>query len=896
MAEPQEAMPWEEYQTTPATGQGVVIPAAPEKPNLPSPTRETERWRVMTPNEIKKEGLQEGQRYQINEAGKIEPITSKELGESESKAIGFYQRMRSSDVQLNRLGLDPQGFSTLIAQRISPTFSRQALSDERRAQLDAMENFIAASLRLESGAAIGPAEFEKQARIFFPQPGAGQNEIETKRQQRELAILGFKAVAGEQGARRADENLRALGFVDENGLPIVQGGTATGGAPKSVGAGAFMTEQDLALQAEAQTAFDGGASLEELNAIAARYNRPAFQGLDKAIQARDSGTKGIKATVEPTGFNEAPSALQETVSGYGLGAANALTAGNLDELAPILGLDPQRVEAAKAYLRENAPISSFIGEATGGALASIPAIRGAGAALAGSRLAASAPLAGEMLYGGAYGAGEAPEGQKLTGAVIGAGGAAAGGMLANRFLPGGSGTFLGRETPQPTQSFGGPQASPETVIEAGRQFDVPVMTSDVSPPQTFMGKVSQQVGEFAPFGTAGTRRKQQEARTQAVEKLLADTGVTIDQNIAKDVVESLTQKRTADIQKYSDLKGEVIDRLNTVGDVPAPKALDAIDKLIGSLKGENMSRQLGKLISDLEDTKRSLSGPGGLRKIEDNRATIFGLKGDEALSNVKGKAEKAFSSVYNALNDDMGDFIKANGDPKDFVKWKVANTKLATMIGELEQQGLKRVLDKGDFDPDQVTKMLNSKNPQEARLLFTNLGKKGRENARLLLLQDAAKKAFNKDTKEINPQAFAKAVTGNENAFRMFFGGEDAKKVKGLTALLSATRRAQEAQFAPRTGERLVPFAAAGSFGGLGTLLGLDFASGIGLASGFGVARSLYESAPVRNLLVKIGQTSGTAQGQLINKLNQALAASAGAVTAEKVAGPEPMTFGAPAQ
>lgn len=882
-------------------GGGVIIPAAPDKPNLPSPTRETERWRVMTPDEIKREGLQEGQRYQINEAGKIEIITSKELGDSESKAVGFYQRMRSSDVQLNRLGLDPQGFATLIAQRISPNFSRQALSDERRAQLDAMENFIAASLRLESGAAIGPSEFEKQARIFFPQPGAGQNEIETKRQQRELAILGFKAVAGEQGARKADENLRGLGFVDENGLPIVQSGagadgTAAGGAPKSVGSGAFMSEQDLALQAELQSAFDRGVSAEELNAINARYGRPPLQGIEQAIQARDAGTKGIKANVEPTGFNEAPSALQETASGYAVGAANALTAGNLDELAPILGLDPQRVEAAKAYLRENAPVSSFVGEMTGGALASIPAVRGAGAALAGSRLAASAPLAGEMLYGGAYGAGEAPEGQKLTGAAIGAGGAAVGGMLANRFLPGGSGTFLGREAPQPTQSFGGPQASPETVIEAGRQFNVPVMTSDVAPPQTFMGKVSQQVGDFAPFGTAGSRRGQQEARQQAVETILADAGVTIDQNFAKEVVSSLTQKRELDIKNFSNLKNEVIDRLDAAGDVPAPKALDAIDKLIGSLKGEDMSRQLGKLISDLEDTKRSLTGPGGLRKIENNRATIFGLKGDEALSNVKGKAEKAFSAVYNALNDDMGDFIKANGDPKDFVKWKVANKKLATMIGELEQQGLKRVLDKGDFDPDVVRKMLNSKNPQEARLLFTNLGKKGRENTRLLLLQDAAQRAFNSQTKEINPQEFAKAVTGNENAFRMFFGGEEAKKVKGLTALLTATRRAQEAQFAPRTGERLVPFLSAGSFGGLATLLGLDFAGGVGLASGFGAARSLYESAPVRNLLVKIGQTSGTAQGQLINKLNQTLAASAGAVTAEKVAGPEPMTFGAPAQ
>jgi hypothetical protein len=850
----------------------------------------------MTPDEIKAAGLQEGQRYQINGAGKIEPITTKELSEGESKAVNFYQRMRSADTQLNRLGLDPQGFSTLIAQRISPTFSRAALSDERRTQLDAMENFIAASLRLESGAAIGPSEFEKQARIFFPQPGAGQKEIDTKRQQRELTILGFKALAGEQGARRADENLRALGFVDENGMPIAQGGAETGATPKSVGAGAFMTEQDLALQAEAQAAFDRGASLEEINALAARYNRPAFQGLEQAIQARDKGTKGIKAIVEPSGFNEAPSALQETVSGYGLGAANALTAGNLDELAPILGLDPQRIEAAKAYLRENAPVSSFVGEMTGGAMASIPAIRGASAMLAGSRLAGAAPLVGETLYGGAFGAGEAPEGQKMTGAAIGAGGALAGGMLANRFLPGGPGSFLGGEAPTPAPRFGGPQATPETVIEAGRQFDVPVMTSDVRPPQTFMGKTVEQAGELAPFGTAGRRRGQQEARVQAVEKLLGDAGVTIDQNIAKDVVESLTEKRAADIEKYAGLKNEVIDRYNTLGDVSAPKALDAIDGLLAKLKGENMSRQLGKLINDLEDTKRSLEGPGGLRKIEDNRATIFGLKGDEALSNVKGKAEKAFGAVYNALNDDMGDFIKANGDMKDFNKWKVANTKLATMVGELEQQGLKRVLDKGDFDPAQVSKMLNSKNPQEARLLFTNLGKKGRENARLLLLQDAAKKAYNAQTGEINPQAFAKAVTDKDSAFRMFFGGEDAKKVKGLTALLTATRRAQDANFVPNTGAKLVPYAAGGTVGQLATLLGFDFGTGVGLAAGFGAARSLYESAPVRNLLVKIGQTSGNAQAELINRLNQTLAASAGAVTAEKVAGPEPMTFGAPTQ
>lgn len=71
----QEAMPWEEYQSTPATGQGVVIPAAPDKPNLPSPTRETERWTTMTPEEVRADPrLNPSLVYQRNAAGKIETI------------------------------------------------------------------------------------------------------------------------------------------------------------------------------------------------------------------------------------------------------------------------------------------------------------------------------------------------------------------------------------------------------------------------------------------------------------------------------------------------------------------------------------------------------------------------------------------------------------------------------------------------------------------------------------------------------------------------------------------------------------------------------------------------------------------------------------------------------
>jgi hypothetical protein len=335
------------------------------------------------------------------------------------------------------------------------------------------------------------------------------------------------------------------------------------------------------------------------------------------------------------------------------------------------------------------------------------------------------------------------------------------------------------------------------------------------------------------------------------------------------------------------MKTEVIERLSGAGNVVATKSLDAIDNLIARLESENLPRQLGGLISELKSVKNSLSGPGDLNKIESNRATLFDLKSDPNLAKISTKSEKAFKRVYDALNEDMGDFIKANGDARDFNRWKVANTKLAMMVGELRDGALKRVLDKGDFNPQTVTKMLTSANPNEAKLLFTNLSRSGRANARLLLLQTAANRAFDPNTGIVNPNTFAREVGKLKSNFGQFFGGAEAKRVQGLVSVLNATRRAQESQFAPRSGERLVPFATAGSFGWLGTLFGLEPATGLASSVGFGAASRLYESAPIRNLLIKIGDATGSEKAQLISDFTQRVIASAAPVAAERVAGPE---------
>lgn len=275
--------------------------------------------------------------------------------------------------------------------------------------------------------------------------------------------------------------------------------------------GAIQTPEDVAAQAEMQEAWNRGASVDEILQINAKYNRQPFSAADIEIMRANVG-KPLTIQAAPSGQ---PTATQETiggivaspigqeVGGYAVGAANALTAGQLDELAPLIGLNPQQVQAAKDYLRREAPISSFAGEVTGSLAGAAPFLRGAGAALGATRFAGMAPLVGETAYGAAYGAGEAPEGNRALGALIGGGAALGAGALANRFLPGGPGTLSGM-VPEggepippsvgagvaPTPSAGnapipptggagvrssaGAMATPEDVVRVSRAEELPV--------------------------------------------------------------------------------------------------------------------------------------------------------------------------------------------------------------------------------------------------------------------------------------------------------------------------------------------------------------------------------------------------------------------------------------
>lgn len=118
--------------------------------------------------------------------------TNKTLTEAQRKANGYASRMAEANALIanyESLGSEKKG---LITQFL-PNMLK---SDERQAMEQAQRNFINATLRQESGAAIAETEFESAKKQYFPQPGDSQLVIDQKRANRQTTINGMMGEAG----------------------------------------------------------------------------------------------------------------------------------------------------------------------------------------------------------------------------------------------------------------------------------------------------------------------------------------------------------------------------------------------------------------------------------------------------------------------------------------------------------------------------------------------------------------------------------------------------------------------------------------------------------------------------------------------------------------------------
>ena len=386
-------------------------------------------------------------------------------------------------------------------------------------------------------------------------------------------------------------------------------------------------------------------------------------------------------------------------------------------------------------------------------------------------------------------------------------------------------------------------------IKVAREAGIDVLTTDVVPPRTFAGKWLQATGERIPLVGAGEVRKgQQKQRIDAIKGLLDDYGVAEVDNLSDDIMKNLATKRADDISKYATMKREVIDQIGERKyTVEVFKTTDTIDDQISQLK-KLKTREVEPVIARLEDWKVSLQDQT-LPNIEALRKQIGESFKAPEMTAVRSVGEKALNSIYGSLRDDMGDFIKTYGQRRDFNKWQLANKRLSTLAGELKMGTLKSVLKSGEATPEVVERMLFSKKPSEVKQLYAGLTQEGKASARVAIIAKAADKAGGLEN--ISPAKFTNEVKKMGKTTGIFFKGEELNRLNGLTRALDITRRAATAAEMPATGVQLaLPVGAAILADILG---GAGAATAAGLTVG-GMTR-LYESAPIRNLLMKLPQT-----------------------------------------
>jgi len=410
--------------------------------------------------------------------------------------------------------------------------------------------------------------------------------------------------------------------------------------------------------------------------------------------------------------------------------------------------------------------------------------------------------------------------------------------------------------------------SAKAIIEEGKRRGVKILTTDLAPPESFLGKGLQQISEkLGPLGSGSLRADQQRARVEIVDSLAKQIDASVDDVVeTSNIVNSLQRGVAKQLERASIIRGEAVKTLNQGGNVDVSSTLDIIDGQINNQIKLRGQADAG-LIQKLESLKQDYPG-SNFELLKEFRTSL-----DSDISAItKGnflteKAAVPLIAVRKALNESMINFAKKT-DKAAAGKWLQSNRLFADGLQKAKDTELKRILKDGTVSPEKVGRMLKAGNLSELKRLNSFLDTKGKASARNAIIRDALEESgfF---AGNVNPDRFATALTkGNrQRAIDTFFSGPEKKEIEGITKLLNATRRAQQTKAGTTTGlgeasAVLAPAALANLVGSDPLLLGLFGTTLVASAKA-------YESKAVRNLLLRLASAPKGSQAErdILNKI-----------------------------
>ena len=145
--------------------------------------------------DIRESKAREANYYAGAEKDKKAAATAKQPNKEQFDAAGFGRRMEQAGMVF--ANLESAGYNRASKSAgIGAMMPNIAKTTESQQQDQAERNFINATLRRESGAAISPSEFENAEKQYFPRAGDSPEVIKQKRENRAQIMESMRAASG----------------------------------------------------------------------------------------------------------------------------------------------------------------------------------------------------------------------------------------------------------------------------------------------------------------------------------------------------------------------------------------------------------------------------------------------------------------------------------------------------------------------------------------------------------------------------------------------------------------------------------------------------------------------------------------------------------------------------
>lgn len=423
--------------------------------------------------------------------------------------------------------------------------------------------------------------------------------------------------------------------------------------PTDDGSGEVITPEDREYQRQESKLFRSGGNRAQFDELAQKYGRGAYGAdLDAALKLRDEGkAKDATFLITPSGKKE-PSAIgamaNSAAGSYFGGAADVLSGGFMDEIAPIFGGDTGQTRLAQDAMASEHPIANIAGQFTGGAL--IPFGRGA-------KTAQELGKVGGIM-GGVYGVGSGDTLEdRVKGGTLGA--------LSGYGLGYGGGKLLERFVPKPMPPSGGGGSD---IMAAADRLNVDPLPADVGGPT--VGKITSATAQ-TPLGAGPIVN-----RSQKLVEGVADAAANAAGGVKADgYATGRAAQRGMDkwIGATETKGGKLYEDIPISPD--APSSLSETKATLSKLNNKITSNpELAGLVADkkLAAYEQALS-KGGLswNDLKQFRSLV-GEKLDGMILQ-QDTAQSDLRALYGSLSQDMEATARAQG-PEALAKFQRANT------------------------------------------------------------------------------------------------------------------------------------------------------------------------------------------------------------------------------